>query len=156
MSAPGSHHDGVMTVTETKDFTGMELRTRLSTLWIVVMVNVIFADILTFITPGAMAEILTGAPGGIRVSQGLLLVFAILLEIPIAMIFLSRTLPYGQNRWANIIACAVTTAFVVGGGSAYLHYYFFAAIEVGCMAGIAWTAWKWPSPEAPVAAARAE
>jgi hypothetical protein len=138
-----------MNTAETREPTGMEIKGRLSTLWIVVMLNVVFADILTFITPGALSEIMTGTPGGIQVSQGLLLVFAVLLEIPIAMIFLSRTLKYTVNRWANIIACVVTIAFVIGGGSAYLHYYFFAAIEVACMAGIAWSAWKWPNPDAP-------
>jgi hypothetical protein len=125
----------------------MEMKARLSTLWIVVMLNVVFADILTFITPGALRDIMTGTPGGIHISQGLLLVFAVLLEIPVAMIFLSRVLNYRPNRWANIIACAVTIAFVIGGGSAYLHYYFFGTIEVVCMLGIAWSAWKWPNPE---------
>lgn len=114
------------------------------------MFNVVLADILTFITPGALGDILTGTPGGIHVSQGLLLVFAVLLEIPVAMIFLSRILKYRPNRWANIVACAVTIAFVIGGGSAYLHYYFFGTIEVLCMLGIAWSAWKWLSPETDV------
>jgi len=137
-----------MNTAETREPTGMEIKGRLSTLWIVVMLNVVFADILTFITPGALSEIMTGTPDGIQVSQGLLLVFAVLLEIPIAMIFLSRTLKYTVNRWANIIACVVTIAFVIGGGSAYLHYYFVAVVEVICMLGIAWSAWKWPTPVA--------
>jgi hypothetical protein len=136
-----------MNAAETRESVGMDMKARLSTLWIVVMLNVVLADILSFITPGALSDIMTGTPGGIQISQELLLMFAILLEIPVAMIFLSRTLTYRVNRWANIIACAVTIAFVVGGGSAYLHYYFFAAIEVACMAGIAWSAWKWPNPE---------
>jgi len=136
-----------MNAAETRESVGMDMKARLSTLWIVVMLNVVLADILSFITPGALSDIMTGTPGGIAISQELLLVFAILLEIPVVMIFLSRTLTYRVNRWANIIACAVTIAFVVGGGSAYLHYYFFAAIEVACMAGIAWSAWKWPNPE---------
>jgi Sec-independent protein secretion pathway component TatC len=76
-----------------------------------------------------------------------LLVFAILLEIPIAMIFLSRVLKHRANRWANIIAAAITIAFVIGGGSTDLHYIFFAAIEVVCMLLIVWYAWKWPNPE---------
>ena len=134
----------------------MDMKARLSTLWIVVMLNVVLADILSFITPGALSDIMTGTPGGIAISQELLLVFAILLEIPVVMIFLSRTLTYRVNRWANIIACAVTIAFVIGGGSAYLHYYFFAAIEVACMAGIAWSAWKWPNPGAPEGGAGAD
>ena len=134
----------------------MDMKARLSTLWIVVMLNVVLADILSFITPGALSDIMTGTPGGIQISQELLLMFAILLEIPVAMIFLSRTLTYRVNRWANIIACAVTIAFVVGGGSAYPHYYFFAAIEVACMVGIAWSAWKWPKSEAPEGGAGAD
>jgi hypothetical protein len=66
-----------------------------------------------------------------------------MLEIPIAMIFLSRVLKYGVNRWANIIAAAITIVFVIGGGSTYLHYIFLAAVEVVCMSLIVWYAWKW-------------
>jgi hypothetical protein len=65
------------------------------------MFNVVFADILTFITPGAPKEILTGNPGGTHISQGLLLMFAVLLGIPVAMVFLSRVLKHRVNRWAN-------------------------------------------------------
>jgi hypothetical protein len=69
------------------------------------------------------------------------------LEIPIAMIFLSRVLKYRANRWANIIASVITILFVIGGGSAYLHYYFFAAIEVLSMLLIIRYAWKWTESE---------
>jgi hypothetical protein len=119
-------------------------RNKLSMLWIIVMFNMVFADILSFITPGALQEIMTGYAGKLQVTQGILLVFAVLIEIPIAMIFLSRVLKYQINRIVNIIACVVTIAFVVGGGSAYLHYKFFAAVEVACMLLIAWNAIKWP------------
>jgi hypothetical protein len=47
----------------------------------------------------------------------------------------------------------ITTLFVIGGGSLYLHYYFFAAVEIACMALIVWTVWARPSSEA--AASRA-
>lgn len=33
----------------------------LSTLWVVVMINMIFADILSFMIPGALEEIMTGS-----------------------------------------------------------------------------------------------
>jgi hypothetical protein len=70
-----------------------------------------------------------------------------LLEIPIAMIFLSRILKPAANRWANTVAAVTTTAFVVGGGSPYLHYYFFAAVQVACMALIVWSVWSRRSSE---------
>ena len=117
-----------------------DLGTRLSTLWVVVMFNMVFADILTFIKPGEL-EALWAGQAGVQVTQWLLLVFAILLEIPIGMIFLSRILERGPNRWANTVAAVITTAFVVGGGSLDLHYVFFATVEVACMALIVWSVW---------------
>ena len=117
-----------------------DVRTRLSTLWVVVMFNMVFADILSFIKPGALQELWAGQ-AGVQISQGLLLVFAVLLEIPIAMIVLSRVLKPEANRWANTAAAVITSLFVVGGGSLSLHYLFFAAVEIACMALIIWSVW---------------
>ena len=118
-----------------------DLGTRLSTLWIVVMFNMVFADILTFIKPGALQELWAGQ-AGVQITPGLLLAFAILIEVPIAMIFVSRILKPGPSRWANTVAAVVTTAFVVGGGSLTPHYVFFASVEIACMALIVWSVWK--------------
>jgi Sec-independent protein secretion pathway component TatC len=123
-----------------------DIGTRLSTLWVMVMFNMVYADILTFIKPGALQELWAGQ-AGVQVTQGLLLVFAILIEIPIAMIFVSRILTRGANRWANTVAAVITTLFVVGGGSLDLHYVFFATVEVACMALIVWSVWSRRSSE---------
>ena len=120
-----------------------DMGTRISTLWIVVMLNMVFADILTFIKPGALQELWAGQ-AGVHITPGLLLVFAILTEIPIAMIFASRILKPKANLWANTVAAVVAAAFVVGGGSLSPHYVFFAAVEVACMALIVWSAWTRP------------
>ena len=40
-----------------------DMGTRISTLWVVVMFNMVFADILTFITPGALQELWAGQAG---------------------------------------------------------------------------------------------
>lgn len=110
----------------------------LSTLWIVVMFNMIFADILSFLTPGFFEEL-----NATQINQPMLLVFAFLLEIPIIMIFLSRILNRKVNRLTNIIASIITILFVIGGGSIYLHYLFFASVEVILMILIILIAWKW-------------
>lgn len=121
---------------------------RISTLWVVVMFNMVFADILSFNMPGALQGLSTG-PGGVPITPELLLVFAILIEIPIAMIFLSRILKPGANRWANTVAAVITAVFVVGGGSLdLLHYWFFMTVEVACMALIVWSVWSRHSSEA--------
>ncbi len=123
-----------------------DMKVRLSTLWVVVMFNMVFADILSFIKPGNLEELWAGS-GGVQITQGLLLVFAILIEIPIVMIFLSRVLKHRVNRWANIIAAAIQIPFVIGMGTTDLHYIFFATIEVVCMSLIVWYAWKLPKQE---------
>jgi hypothetical protein len=105
-------------------------------LWIVVSVNMIFADIFSFM-------FLTEFP----VTQEMMLVMAIILEIPIAMIFLSWVLKDRANRLANIIASAITIPFIIAGYSEYLHYYFFAAVEIVCMTLIIWYAGKWTKQE---------
>ncbi len=120
----------------------MKTTEMLSTLWIVVMFTMIFADILTFITPGVMKEIVEGTAEVIPTPL-LLLIFAFLLEIPIAMIFLSRVLKYRINRILNIAASVITILFVIGGGSPYLHYYFFASVEVICMIVIIIISIRW-------------
>jgi len=116
-----------------------------STLWIFVMFNMAFADIVGFMNPGALEDIMKGAVG-FEITQELLLVFSVLLEIPIAMIFLSRVLKYRINRWANIIASVITILFVMV-GTISLSYIFFASIEVVCMSLIVWYAWTWRNPE---------
>jgi hypothetical protein len=124
------------------------LGTRISTLWIVVMITMIYADILSFITPGELQALWDGK-AGVTITPGLLLVFAVLVEIPIAMIYLSRVLKPVANRWANTVAVAITTAYVLGGGSFNLpHYVFFAGVEIACMAGIVWLVWTRRASEA--------
>jgi len=56
------------------------------------------ADIL-----GITLQMMSGEPSEFKVPQVAMLVFAMIVEIPIAMIFLSRVLKYKVNRWANII-----------------------------------------------------
>lgn len=117
------------------------MKVRLSTLWIFVMFNILSADIFSFMLP----ESLNDTP--LKVTQVIMLVFAIVLEIPIAMIFLSRILKQSANRLANIIASVITILFVIFGGSLTLHYVFFAAIEVVTMLLIIRYAWKWTNSE---------
>lgn len=105
------------------------------------MFNMLAADIFGFMLPGALEEIISE---GLAFPPELMLIPAVMIEIPIAMIFLSKILKYKENRTANFIAVAITIFFVVGMGSTTVVYYFFAAIEVMAMLLIAWYAWKWP------------
>lgn len=123
----------------------IDTRVLLSTLWIVVTINMLKADILSLYVPGTADEVAKTA-GETPITQ-LMLGGAVMMEISIVMIILSRVLKYRVNRWVNIITSIITIAFVVGGGVSYPHYIFIATVEVVCLLLIVWSAWKWSNPE---------
>lgn len=115
-----------------KKISETDIRTRFSILWIVVMLNMIFADILTLFIPEFLQNFVSGTTP-FPITQQVMLVMAIIIEIPIIMILLSQILKPKTNYWTNIIASIITIIFVVGGGSLIPHYIFFATIEVICL-----------------------
>ncbi len=130
-------------------------RVVLSTLWIFAVLNYIYADVYTLffnpvLQPEAWKRFLEGGAGGIQITQGFVLVTAILMETAIAMVLLSRVLPYRANRWANILSGGFHTLFVAWsliGDTPTGFYAMFAAIEVTCTIFIVWYAWTWPAPD---------
>ena len=119
----------------------IDTRVLLSSLWIVVMINMLKADILSLYIPGATDELVQFA-GDTPIPQ-LMLGAAVIMEIAIVMIVLSHVLTYRVNRWANMIVAVLMIAFVIGGGSTYPHYIFIAAVEVACLLLIIGIAWRW-------------
>jgi hypothetical protein len=130
----------------------------LSTLWIFALLNYIYADIYTLffnpvLRPEMTRRFAEGYAGDIQITQGFVLVTAILMETAIAMVLLSRLLPYRANRWANILSGGLHTLFVAWsliGDAPTSFYAMFAAIEVTCTLFIVWYAWKWPAAAAQV------
>lgn len=121
----------------------MDIKIKLSTLWIVVMLNIIFADILSIMIELVNKNTLDIIGGDVNTTMA---VAAIITNIPILMIYLSRALPYKANRISNIIAAFVTMLYVIGGGSLTPHYIIIATIEVMLIFVIILSAWKWTSP----------
>jgi hypothetical protein len=107
------------------------------------MINMLKADILSLFIPGAVEEVAkTAASSGASIPQ-LMLVGAVMGQIGIAMIFLSRVLKFSVNRWANIIAGIITIAYIWGGMASYPHYIFIASVETLCLLLIIGFAWTW-------------
>ena len=88
---------------DSKNIASTNKKALLSTLWIFVLLNIIFRDLHDFFRAGMIEEIISGTP----VSEQMMLIGGIMVEIPILMVLLSRILPYRINRWANIIIGAV-------------------------------------------------
>lgn len=118
----------------------------LSTLWIFVTFNYVYCDILGLMDSSLLKQYLTGIVNGLEMTESFLLAGAILMEIPIVMILLSRILNYQANRWTNIIAAfmktiaMIMTMFV---GTPTLYYLFFGIIEIATTSFIVYYAWTW-------------
>ena len=121
----------------------IDMRVRLSTLWIVVMMNMIFADIFSI-----MIELVNGntlnIPGDVKMVMA---IAALVTNVPILMIYLSRVLSFKINRIVNMIAAVFTMIYVVGGGDFAPHYIIIASIEVILLLLIVVYAWKWEMVE---------
>lgn len=125
----------------------IDTKVLLSTLWIVVMINMLKADILSLFIPGSAEEVVkTAASTGATVPQ-LMLGAAVIGQLAIAMIILSRVLKYGINRWVNVGMSILIIAYIWGGMASYPHYLFIAGVETICLLLIVWFAWKWRNTE---------
>ncbi len=122
----------------------------LSTLWIFVTLNYLYCDVLGFMDSELLKQYLTGIVNGLEINENFLFAGAILIEIPIAMVLLSRILNYRANRWANIIAGLIKTIVMILTmfvGTPTSYYLFFGIIEIATTSFIVWYAWKWTNPE---------
>lgn len=120
-----------------------EIPAKLSTLWIFVAFNIVFADIIGFIEPGTLERIINGDMG-VALTPALIVIFSLLQAIPAAMILVSRWFRRDLNRWLNIVASVLTLLYVLGGGNwESVSYFVFASLEVVAMLGIIGLAWNW-------------
>jgi hypothetical protein len=126
-----------------------DTKIKLSGLWIAAMFCYLYADVLAYMAPGHLAEILTGEIGGIPINDLFLAAGALFMIPPILMIFLALTLKPKTNRLVNIIVGIVYT--LVGVGMVFMAsnvgYIVYGLVESVLTALIVLYAWKWPKQE---------
>lgn len=130
----------------------INVKIKLSILWIALMFFYLYNDVFTLYRKDIVAEILTGEIGGVQFFQTVLLAAAILMSIPIFMIFLSVALPAKVNRPTNIIVgifhAVVLAATMVMPGETWAYFALYMIFEAVFIALIVLYAWKWPTQEA--------
>jgi hypothetical protein len=127
-----------------KETVDLDMKSKLSTLWIFVFLNMLFRDVHELFRPGYLQEIMTGTVNGIVMSEQMLLAAGMMLEIGILMVVLARFLAYRANRWANILTGAFMIASTIYFGVNDLDDIFFAVVEVLALLAIIWLSWRWP------------
>lgn len=106
----------------------------LSTLWIVLMFFYIYADIKCFYETGLIEKIISGNIDGLIINETFLFMGALLMTIPIAMVFLPLVLPYKISRISNIIVAAlhIPLAIIVlfVGTETWSYWYYYTLLEI--------------------------
>jgi cbb3-type cytochrome oxidase subunit 3 len=135
--------------TTKKEDVTINVKMKLSALWVALMLLYIYADIFSLYRPGQLKEMMEGLMGPFPVTQGSLLTASILMIIPAVMVFLSLTLRPKVNRWANIILGVLYTFVNISNliGETWIYYMVSGVVEIAVTLLIVWYAWKWPNSE---------
>jgi len=125
----------------------------LSTIWIFVTLNYLYYDLIGLMDSSLLKQYLTGSIDGIEINEQFLLYASFLMEIPIAMVLLSRVLKKNLNCWFNITTGSIKTLVMIATlfiGTTTSYYMFFACIEIATTLYIVWFAINWLKEKEPL------
>jgi hypothetical protein len=121
-------------------------REKLQLLWVFLFLNFIFCDVFTLFHGPTLTQLMSGTVDGMAMTQPALLGFAVLMELGMVMVLVSRLAPFGAARRANLVVglllIVVQTVTVLTPGLT-LHYAFFSAVEIATLAWIVLIARRW-------------
>jgi hypothetical protein len=128
----------------------VNVKMKLSALWVALMLVYIYCDIFSLYRTGQIEGMISGRMGPFPVTQASLLSASILMIIPAVMVFLSLTLKPNVDRWANIILGVLYTFVNISNliGETWVYYIFSGVVEIVLTFLIVGYAWKWRNPEA--------
>ena len=119
----------------------LDTRIILSGTWIALMLTYFLGDVLRIFA----GDFKPGEMNGVQATQAMWMAAAVLMLIPITMLFLSLVLAQPVNRWANIIAAILLFGFNLIGLPGYPGVYDKFLIVVGLMFNVLTVvyAWNW-------------
>jgi Family of unknown function (DUF6326) len=113
----------------------------LTVLWIALMLTYFLGDVLRIFAgdfkPGRIGK-------GVQATQGMWLLIAIIMLIPIVMVVLTMTLVYPAIRWVNISVAIFMVVFNLFGlpyPGAYDNFLIFVSFVFNALT--VWYAWNW-------------
>ena len=118
----------------------MDTKIMLFATWVVVTLIYLYGDVLR-ICSGDLAK----SMANMNFNQFVWLGIAILMLIPILMVFLTLVMPQSVSRWANIIVAAFFFLFNLVGLPNYPSLYdkFLLAVSMVFNLVTVWYAWHW-------------
>lgn len=126
----------------------INVRLKISALWISVMFCYLYADYFGLYVPGNLQKMLQGMMGPLGpTTQGVLLFTSAMMAIPSVMVFLSLALKAKLNRRLNIVCGVLYTLIVLTTMWDWAFFIFYGVVEVTLTGLIVVYAWKWPKQE---------
>ncbi len=118
----------------------MDTKIILSATWVVVTLIYLYGDVLRICSGD-----FTKSMANTNFNQFVWLGIAILMLMPILMVFLTLVLPQSVSRWTNVIVAAFFFLFNLVGLPTYPSLYdkFLLAVSLGFNGVTIWYAWSW-------------
>jgi hypothetical protein len=112
----------------------------ISGLWVAVMLTYLLGDVLRIFSGDAESAMFKGT----EMTQGLWLLIAVIMLVPIVMVVLNLILPYPAIRWVNIVVTILVVIFNIF-GLPYPGMYdnFLIGVSFVFNGMTLWYAWKW-------------
>jgi len=132
----------------------INVKIKLSALWAARMLSALQADVVVFLQPGMLEEMIAGTTE-LQITIELISVMAIIFMVPIFMSFLSLTLQDKANRWANLSIGIFFAGFdliflilVLFVWQTFAYEKILYVVYLVFTSLVVWHAWKWPKQEA--------
>ena len=131
-------------------------KARLSVLWLTMAVGTAASMFIGLLTPGVIEDVITGEMGGMELSEGMMVIYALFFIIPLVVAILCLTLSGSANRWLNFVLGIIWVLWFVfeivghatGGEAVPIAVWLMIVAALVTSAFIAWFAWRWPKQEA--------
>lgn len=115
----------------------------LASLWLFILLNIIFRDLHQFVMPGFIENVMTGRFNGMDITPELMLLGGIVVSVPISMIPLSLLLERSFLRPLTIVAALVTSVTMIPPAPMDLDDTYHLVLQLLAIAGIVATCWRW-------------
>ncbi|MEM1073291.1 MAG: DUF6326 family protein [Pseudomonadota bacterium] len=122
----------------------VDTNTKLSSLWLFILLNIIFRDLHQLVMPGFLETIMTGQFNGMEITAELMLLGGVVVSVPISMVPLSLLLERRFARPVTFVAALITTVTMVPPAPIDLDDAYHFVLQLIAMATIVVIAWRWP------------
>jgi len=117
-----------------------DMRMMLSGLWVATMLTYLWGDVLRIM----VGDVKPGEIKGVEATQGMWLLIAAIMLVPIVMAVLTLMLPYPAIRWVNIVVAILVVVFNLFGlpyKGAYDNFLIVVSFVFNALT--VWLAWRW-------------